>query len=120
MTNKQESTNQQTERDDSPKAHRYAEQARLIEQMIVDALPEIVGKLVSMAKEGNIAAAKYLIDRIHGRPAKLAAPMVGDISRTDFHRDSRADPLQRKTTDEDRARFAMLSIGDRMSRNQRK
>jgi len=113
-------TEEQPELDDRPKAHRYADQARLIEQMIVDALPEVVGKLVSMAKEGNIAAAKYLIDRIHGRPAKLAAPTVGDISLTDFRRDGRADPLQRKTTDEDRARFAMLSIGDRMSRNQRK
>jgi len=31
---------------------RYAEHAHMIEQMIVDALPEIITKLVSMAEEG--------------------------------------------------------------------
>ena len=61
------------ELDRRPKCLQYEEHATAIEKMIVDALPEIVGKLVSMAKEGIVAAARYLVDRMHGRPARLAA-----------------------------------------------
>jgi len=120
MTGNQEKTNEQPERDDIPKAPRYAEHARRIEQMIMDALPDVVEKLVSMAKDGNIAAARYLIDRIHGRPAKLTTPAYGEISPAHTRRDWTADLLQKKAADEDRVRFAALSIGGITSRIQRK
>ena len=68
------------EPDNRPKALKYEDHANAIEKMIVDALPEIVGKLVSMAKEGNVAAARYLVDRILGRPARLAAAPAMDTA----------------------------------------
>ena len=59
------------ERDDRPKALRYADRLDAIEEMIVDALPDITRKLIAMAKDGDLAAARYLYDRIGGRPAHL-------------------------------------------------
>ena len=70
----------QPELDRRPKCLRYGEHANAVEKMIVDALPEIVGKLVSMAKEGNVAAARYLVNRILGRPARLAAAPSTDTA----------------------------------------
>jgi len=62
----------------APRALRYADAAGAAEQIIVDALPGIARKLVAMADDGNIAAARYLMDRIYGRPAKLSAPALAD------------------------------------------
>jgi len=45
-----------------------------MEEKILDGLPEIIDKLMSMAKEGNVPAARYLIDRMAGRPSRLPAP----------------------------------------------
>jgi len=53
---------------------RYEETVRAVEKMIVDALPEIAGKLISMAKDGCIPAARYLIDRILGRCPRIPLP----------------------------------------------
>ena len=50
-----------------------AEQAMTAEKMIVDAIPEIVAKLIAMAKAGLVPAAKYLVDRVLGRPARVPA-----------------------------------------------
>ena len=47
------------------------EQATTAEKMIVGAVPEIVAKLIAMAKDGHVPAAKYLVDRVLGRPARL-------------------------------------------------
>jgi len=64
-----------------PKAIRYAEKLNAAEQIIVDAMPEILGKLVSMAKEGDIAAARYLLDRMYGRAPRLDfAPAVDETA----------------------------------------
>ena len=102
MTTKQGSANNKTERtapDFRPKALRYAEHTREIEQMIMDVLPDIVRKLSSMALEGNMAAAKYLMDRIHGRPTELAAAPSTDTSLTfDHHQWHRTNWSRNRST----------------------
>src|SRR5689334_6028693 len=62
----------------APRALRYAEKANAAEQLIVDALGDIIGKLVSMAKEGDVPAARYLCDRIYGRVARRTVPAIDD------------------------------------------
>jgi len=57
-----------------PKAATYAAQVSVIEQTIVDALPAIVDKVIQMAKDGDLKAAHYLIDRVLGRVTLLPAP----------------------------------------------
>jgi len=61
-----------------PKALVYAPQVDAIEQTIVDALPKVINKIVEMAMEGNLAAAKYLVDRILGRPHRPTSPPADD------------------------------------------
>lgn len=60
--------------DTTPKAFRYRDRLNAIEEMIVDALPDITRKLISMAKDGDLAAARYLYDRMAGRPSRLPLP----------------------------------------------
>jgi hypothetical protein len=52
-----------------PKTLRYREALDAAEQSIVDALPEIVGKLIAQAKEGDLKASTYVLDRILGKAA---------------------------------------------------
>jgi len=78
--------------------------------MIVEALPGIVTKLISMANEGNMAAARYLIDRIHGRPDRVAAAPAVDSSLTYTHFDIAADQLRRKAEQEIRADFTLFKL----------
>jgi hypothetical protein len=40
-----------------------------IEQRVVDALPEIADALIQHAKDGDLRAAIYLVDRIFGKSA---------------------------------------------------
>lgn len=62
-----------------PYAQPRPEQAVIAEKMIADAITEIVAKLVAMAKDGNVPAAKYLVDRVLGRPAKTPSREAGAI-----------------------------------------
>jgi len=55
-----------------------------------------VDKLVSMANEGNLAA-RYLIDRIHGQPARVSTPGVLDKTLRYAHHDWATDQLRNKT-----------------------
>ena len=48
--------------DETPKAYRYRDRISAVEEMIVDALPDIAAKLISMAKDGDVAAARYLFE----------------------------------------------------------
>ena len=61
-------------------AARYAAEADAAEKMIVDALPAIIGKLIDMAKDGDVKASRYLVDRILGRVPRLG----GNPSSTDL------------------------------------
>ena len=116
MTTKQGSTNEQDERDHRPASLRYEEHRRMIEQMIMDVLPEVIQKLGSMAKEGNLAAAKYLIDRIHGRPAQLTTPAVADTTLRYDNADWTADRVKQRANRDERARIALLSISHTAAR----
>lgn len=64
----------------NPSASR-AEQAGIVEKMIVDAIPEIVGKLIAMARDGSVPAARYLVDRVCGRPAKAEPHELGKVQK---------------------------------------
>jgi hypothetical protein len=52
-----------------PKTLRYREALDAAEQSIVDALPEIIDRLIAQAKEGDLKASTYLLDRILGKAA---------------------------------------------------
>jgi len=98
-----------------PKALRYRDQLQAVEQMIVDALPEIVGKLISMSKEGDIAASRYLVDRIYGRTARTpAAPSVDGTLPYTAHDYSLAS-LRHKDERDSKAQAYMRSIQARDS-----
>ncbi len=58
-----------------PKALLHQATAAAVESKIADALPEIVDQLIVSAKGGDVAAARYLVDRLLGRvPALPAVP----------------------------------------------
>ena len=61
-----------------PKAMIYAEPVQAVEQKMVDAMPDIVDKLIDMAKGGDLGAAKYLIDHVLGRVPRLESPPAED------------------------------------------
>ena len=63
-----------THDDEQPPRIDHDETRRTIEKMIADALPEIAGKLISMAKDGCIPAARYLYDRLLGRCPRVPVP----------------------------------------------
>jgi len=84
------------ERDDRPKALRYEDRINAMEEMILDGLPEVIAKLMSMAKDGNIPAARYLIDRMAGRPSRLPLPPSIDKSLPYTSEDWISDKIIRK------------------------
>ena len=61
-----------------PKALRYADELATAEGKIVDALPDVIEGLIRAAKGGDVAAARYLMDRVWGRVAPAAAPVAED------------------------------------------
>jgi hypothetical protein len=61
-----------------PKTLRYRAALEAVERRIVDALPEIIDRLIARAKEGDTKVAVYLCDRIMGRSAGLALPPAED------------------------------------------
>lgn len=63
-----------------PKALVYAGAIEAAEQTIVEAMPAILAKLVELAKGGDVAAARYLVDRVMGRIAAGSAAPACDTS----------------------------------------
>ncbi len=61
-----------------PKALRYASELAAAEEKIMSALPAAIDSLVDSAKCGDVAAAKYLLDRAFGRVKEQAAPVAED------------------------------------------
>ena len=76
-----------------PKTLRYREALDAAEQRIVDALPEIIDRLIARAKEGHAKAAVYLCDRILGKTAGTKTAPVNDreapYAEEDFEEDER-------------------------------
>ena len=98
------------ELDERPKALRYRERIHAVEEMIVNALPDIAAKLISMAKDGDVAAARYLFDRMAGRPSKLPTPPSLDRTIPYTGLDWSADLLERKDRRDSKAAVYMSSI----------
>ena len=61
-----------------PKALLYGDLAACAEQKVADALPAIMDSLIESAKGGDLAAARYLCDRILGRVATVSIPPAYD------------------------------------------
>jgi hypothetical protein len=81
-----------------PRCLKYSQAIEAAEQRIADALPEIIDRLVSLAKDGDLKASTYLLDRILGRSAgaKTAAA------------DDRESPYTEEDFEEDEAEHDML------------
>ena len=108
MSTRNEST--AFELDERPKALRYRDRINAVEEMIVEALPDITRKLISMAKDGDLAAARYLYDRIGGRPSRLPLPPSIDPTIPYTNSDWSADSLERKDRRDAKAAVYMKSI----------
>jgi hypothetical protein len=63
-----------------PKALYYARELADAEGKIIAALPDLIEQLITNARHGDTAAAKYLLDRVFGRVKEQAAPPADDIS----------------------------------------
>jgi hypothetical protein len=63
-----------------PKALRYADELAASEEKIIAALPDVIDALISAAKAGDVAASRYLLDRVFGRVKEQAAPPADDTA----------------------------------------
>ena len=63
-----------------PKALRYANELAEAENKIIAALPDVIDGLIRSAKSGDVAAARYLLDRVFGRVKEQGAPVADDTS----------------------------------------
>jgi hypothetical protein len=74
-----------------PKALRYASELAAAEERMMSTLPIAIEALETAAKGGDVAAAKYLLDRAFGRVKEQAAPVAEDtaipFSAADLERD---------------------------------
>ena len=76
-----------------PRALTHAAHISAIEQTIVDALPPIIDKVIQMAKDGDLKAARYLIDRVLGRVARQPSPPSMSGSLTIEGQDAESTPI---------------------------
>ena len=74
-----------------PKALRFASELAAAEERMMSALPTAIEALETAAKDGDVAAARYLCDRAFGRVQVQVAPVAEDTSipysETDLERD---------------------------------
>jgi hypothetical protein len=63
-----------------PKALQYENEIATAEAQILAALPDVIESLICRAQNGDVSAAKYLIDRVFGRIAEQAAPLADDTA----------------------------------------
>jgi len=62
------------------RAETYEPVVYQIEAMIVAALPQIIESLIKQAVDGDSVAARYLCDRILGKPAANQVPTCDDVT----------------------------------------
>ncbi len=63
-----------------PKALKYASELAIAEEKIMSALPAAIESLVASAQCGDVAAAKYLLDRAFGRVQAQSAAIAEDTA----------------------------------------
>lgn len=61
-----------------PKSLRFAAELAAAEGLIIEAMPQVINGLIEAAKAGDVAAARYLLDRVFGRVSESPAPMAED------------------------------------------
>jgi hypothetical protein len=61
-----------------PKALLYAREIAEAEGKIVAAVPALIDVLITAAKGGDMAAARYVLDRVFGRVAEQAPALAED------------------------------------------
>ena len=61
-----------------PKALRYASELAQAEEKLMSALPAAIDSLIASASCGDVAAAKYLLDRAFGRISEQRAAIAED------------------------------------------
>ena len=61
-----------------PKALKFASELATAEGQIIEAMPDVIGGLIRVAKGGDVAAARYLLDRVFGRVSEAPAPIAED------------------------------------------
>ena len=83
-----------------PKTLKYAATMETIEQRIVEALPEIADALIKRAKEGDLRAATYLVDRILGKAAGTVHAPAED-KRPPYSEEAFARELEEEESDFD-------------------
>ncbi len=82
-----------------PKALRYAAELATAEEKIIAALPDVIDGLIRAAKCGDVAASRYLLDRVFGRVKEQEAPPADDMafpySEEDAAREERRQAMNR-------------------------
>lgn len=82
-----------------PKALRYADELAQAENKIIAALPDVIDGLIQAAKCGDVAASRYLLDRVFGRVKEQAVTPSEDmalpISAEDAERDAQKQERER-------------------------
>lgn len=63
-----------------PKSLRYADELAQAENKIIAALPDVIDGLIVAAKAGDVAASRYLLDRVFGRVKEQSAAPADDMS----------------------------------------
>jgi len=104
--------------DERPKALRYKDKTDAIEEMIIDALPKVVAKLISMAEDGDVRASRYLVDRILGRVARVPLPPNGDTAPPHQTSDSPLAMLRHKDDRDAKTRSHMGSLWNAVTTDQ--
>ncbi len=63
-----------------PKVLKYASELAAAENKLMSALPAAIDSLVASAQSGDVAAAKYLLDRAFGRVQVQSAAIAEDTA----------------------------------------
>lgn len=63
-----------------PKALLYQNEIASAEAQIIAAMPDLLGGMIERAKDGDTAAAKYLIDKVLGKTPDASAAIANDTA----------------------------------------
>ena len=96
-----------------PRTLKYAETLQAVEQRVVDALPEIIGALIDRAKDGDVKAAAYLVDRILGKSAATRVAPADDREPPYTQAAFVLDQRERKEDDDLRRMLALTGARER-------
>jgi len=83
-----------------PKALRYAAELATAEEKIIAALPDVIDGLIRAAKCGDVAASRYLLDRVFGRVKEQEAPPADDMVIPYSEEDAERDAARQERTRE--------------------